>query len=88
MEAGASVTTAENFYASSSHGCPSELVQGKVRHSDFSSHEHGRITGNLTWRLAQHVHKERLGAVYAAETGFILSRDPDKCGRRTWLSSA
>ncbi|MGH9821904.1 MAG: Uma2 family endonuclease, partial [Blastocatellia bacterium] len=30
-----------------------------------------------TWRLAQHVETNTLGVVYAAETGFRLSSDPD-----------
>lgn len=42
-----------------------------------AGHEHGRITVNFTWRLAQFVAEHNLGVVYAAETGFILSRDPD-----------
>ena len=39
--------------------------------------EQGRITLNLTARLANHVMSKRLGTFYAAETGFILARDPD-----------
>ena len=31
----------------------------------------------ITWRLAQYVEGNRLGTVYAAETGFRLSSDPD-----------
>jgi Uma2 family endonuclease len=38
---------------------------------------HGRIAARLTARLWQHVEQRKLGVVYAAETGFLLSRDPD-----------
>ena len=39
--------------------------------------EHGRITGYLTYLLSTHIVNNELGTFYAAETGFILSRDPD-----------
>ena len=32
---------------------------------------------SIAWRLAQYVVENQLGAVYAAETGFRLSSDPD-----------
>ncbi len=38
---------------------------------------HGRITLKLTGPILQHVEAHGLGTVFAAETGFILSRDPD-----------
>jgi Uma2 family endonuclease len=38
---------------------------------------HGRVTMNVAWRLARYVVENQLGAVYAAETGFRLSSDPD-----------
>ncbi len=38
---------------------------------------HGRITIRLTMPIANHVEAHGLGTVVAAETGFILTRDPD-----------
>ena len=32
---------------------------------------------NLSWRIAQHVRSGNLGVVFAAETGFLIKRDPD-----------
>lgn len=32
---------------------------------------------NLSWRIAQHVRSGKLGVVFAAETGFLIKRDPD-----------
>ena len=40
-------------------------------------HEHGRIAMRLGSLLEQHVRAHRLGAVYAADTGFLIHRDPD-----------
>jgi Uma2 family endonuclease len=34
----------------------------------------GQLTARLTWRLAQFVEETGLGSVYAAETGFQLSK--------------
>ena len=39
--------------------------------------EHGQITGKLTCQLGSHVMTRQLGTFYAAETGFVLARDPD-----------
>ena len=38
---------------------------------------HGRVTSNIHWRLAQHVHENQLGTFYAAETGFVIEQNPD-----------
>ncbi len=38
---------------------------------------HGRVAMNCGRLLANHVDEHRLGVVYAAETGFVLARDPD-----------
>lgn len=37
----------------------------------------GRVAFKLGWMLANHVFRHQLGTVYAAETGFLLARDPD-----------
>lgn len=39
--------------------------------------EHGEVTMNLAAPLFQHVKQNRLGIVYAAETGFKLESNPD-----------
>lgn len=39
--------------------------------------EHGRIAMRLGMLLSMHVDRHKLGVVYAAETGFLLSRTPD-----------
>lgn len=54
-----------------------ELIRGELRTMTPAGHPHGRTAMRVGWPLAQYVEENGLGAVYAAETGFILSRDPD-----------
>ena len=54
-----------------------ELVQGELRRMNPAGNVHGRITARIPWRLAQHVEENHFGTVYAAETGFRLSSDPN-----------
>ena len=42
-----------------------------------AGHKHGRIAGNITASLGPHVVANRLGRVYVADTGFLISSDPD-----------
>lgn len=39
--------------------------------------QHGRIAMRIGSMLEQHVRNNRLGEVFAAETGFLLATDPD-----------
>jgi Uma2 family endonuclease len=54
-----------------------ELLAGEIRRMPPAGHRHGRVAARFTWRLAQYVETHRLGAVFAAETGFLLSHAPD-----------
>lgn len=54
-----------------------ELVRGELRRTTPAGSLHGRIAVRIGWRLARHVEENRLGTVYAAETGFKLSTNPD-----------
>ena len=69
--------TAEELLKMPDDGLRSELVKGEVRRMAPGGNIHGRLTINVTTPLGQHVREKDLGTVYAAETGFILSTDPD-----------
>jgi Uma2 family endonuclease len=42
-----------------------------------AGHRHGHVAANLLAELTSFVRDRRLGATYAAETGFLLRRHPD-----------
>ena len=70
------ITTAEQLLEAGDIGrC--ELVRGELRTMIPPSFQHGRITIKLTRPIVNHVEAHGLGTVVAAETGFVLSREPD-----------
>lgn len=54
-----------------------ELVRGELRRMAPAGDEHGEIAAALTASLFVHVRSNKLGVVYAAETGFKLTSSPD-----------
>jgi Uma2 family endonuclease len=54
-----------------------ELVKGELLTMSPSGATHGAVTVNLTLPIATYIKANGLGTVFAAETGFILTRDPD-----------
>jgi Uma2 family endonuclease len=58
-------------------GLRRELVRRELRAMTPAGHPHGRVAMRFGWLLAQHVEENGLGAVYAAETGFVLESNPD-----------
>ena len=54
-----------------------ELVRGVLVVREPPGGRHGRIAANVAFELLKHVRANSLGGVYAAETGFTLSRHPD-----------
>lgn len=54
-----------------------EVVKGELRKMPPAGSEHGYIAINIGTSLNSHVRANRLGRVYAAETGFKLTSEPD-----------
>ena len=69
--------TAEQFWLLPDNGQRRELVKGEVAMVAPAGGGHGQVAMQLSWRLAAHVETRKLGKVLAAETGFVLSRNPD-----------
>jgi Uma2 family endonuclease len=69
--------TADSLLAMPDDGKRYELVRGDLRMMSPSGGRHGRITLKLSRRIGDHVEQHRLGETYAAETGFLLQRNPD-----------
>ncbi|MCO6453954.1 MAG: Uma2 family endonuclease, partial [Pirellulaceae bacterium] len=71
------VTTAEQLAAMPADGKRYELVDGVLRMMSPAGSEHGRIASELLLQIGQHAKQHKLGRTYAAETGFLIQRDPD-----------
>lgn len=54
-----------------------ELINGELKTMSLTSHKHGRIAMRIAVPLAEFVWKHKLGDAYAAETGFLLTANPD-----------
>lgn len=54
-----------------------ELVDGELWLMSPPGGEHGGCIDNLHFALGSHVRARQLGKLFAAETGFLLSRNPD-----------
>ena len=69
--------TADELFHMPDDGNRYELVKGELRMAPPPGSEHGLITMNLAGPLHQHVKSNKLGVVFASETGFQLEHDPD-----------
>jgi Uma2 family endonuclease len=54
-----------------------ELVEGEIVRMSPPGAVHGLVTQNLSVLLGQFVAENNLGRTFAAETGFVVARDPD-----------
>lgn len=77
MSTAAQSITAQQLLAMPDDGWRYELVDGELRRMSPAGREHGRVAMNLGSRLALYVRERSLGMVFAAETGFLLRRNPD-----------
>lgn len=77
MSTAIQLRTADDLIRMPDDGHRYELLSGELHRMSPAGNVHGRVAMNLAGRLFPFVTSGKLGAVYAAETGFILSRDPD-----------
>jgi Uma2 family endonuclease len=54
-----------------------ELIDGEINRMALAGADHGCVAMELSVRIWAHVSAKKLGKVFAAETGFILKRNPD-----------
>jgi Uma2 family endonuclease len=71
------ILTAADLLKLTEDGQRYELIEGEVRAMSPAGNKHGKIAMALGFRLAAFVQEHKLGAVYAAETGFLIQQNPD-----------
>ena len=71
------LVTAEELLDMPNDGFKYELVRGELRKMAPGSYEHGTVAGNIFASLHTHIRNNGLGKVTAAETGFLLAKNPD-----------
>lgn len=69
--------TADELLRRPDDGFRYALVDGELRRMSPASYQHGRLAMNIASSLAHYVQQHRLGTVVAAETGFLVARNPD-----------
>lgn len=70
-------TTAEELLMMLKDGFRYELVKGELKKMSPAGSEHGAVAMNVAILLGQYIKANKLGVVFAAETGFKLATDPD-----------
>jgi Uma2 family endonuclease len=69
--------TAEELASLPDDGSRRELLNGVLHMMSPAGGRHGRIAGKLSLRVGNHVELHSLGHTFAAETGYLLGRNPD-----------
>ena len=73
----AGVMTADDLLRLNMPNKRTELVRGQLIVREPAGYVHGDIAVRLTVAIANHVERNGLGRVFAAETGFKLASNPD-----------
>ena len=71
------LVTADELIRMPDDGFKYELVEGRLIKMTPAGSLHGQISIRLAARLLVYVEERDLGAVFSADTGFHLQRDPD-----------
>jgi len=70
-------TTADELLHYQGDGYRYELIKGELKKMAPAGNEHGMLALKLAAKLWNFVEANKLGTVYAAETGFKLTTNPD-----------
>ncbi len=77
MTAAEKLMTAEQLARTSVPGKVLELIRGHLVVREPPGTRHGAVAANLAFELGGFVRTERLGQVFAQDTGFKIAREPD-----------
>jgi Uma2 family endonuclease len=77
MAAHAIAFSAEDLWNLPDDGMRHELIGGQLRTMTPAGAEHGRVVSTAGVLLGVHVRASGSGVTFGAETGFVLTRDPD-----------
>lgn len=77
MTVSTKLMTADELLMLPDDGKRYELIEGVLNEMSPAGAAHGFVALNAAVMLRQFVHSHGLGAVFAAETGFVLAMDPD-----------
>lgn len=69
--------TAEEFAALPLDGWRAELIRGEIVTMPAAFTDHGETAMNLAFIVTGYVKAHKLGKTFAAETGFLIARNPD-----------
>ena len=69
--------TADEFAALPRNGLRLELIRGEIVAMAPAFDDHGETAMSLSILLGQYVRTNKLGRMYAAETGFLIAENPD-----------
>jgi Uma2 family endonuclease len=69
--------TADEFLMMPDDGMLHELIRGEVTTMPLPGGRHGKIALKIGRRVGDFVEKHDLGETFAAETGFLIERNPD-----------
>ena len=76
-ELGIRIVTADALLALPDDGRRRELIEGEILEMAPAGAEHGAVAFHIAVLLGRHIAERDAGRGFAAETGFILARDPD-----------
>ncbi len=77
MSTATQLLTAEDLWQLPDDGLRHELVKGELRTMPPAGFEHGVVGNRLSKVLSVHVDSHQLGMVATAETGFLITQNPD-----------